>query len=94
MPILIQLVVVLDRLIQIYLIVLFVYVISSWFPQLRYSALGQKLAQLSEPYLRLFHGIIPPMGGLDFSPVLAFLALQLAQTLLRTLARPLASSMG
>lgn len=94
MSILIQLVFVLDRLIQIYMIVLFVYVISSWFPQLRDSALGQMLARLSEPYLRLFHGVVPLVGGLDFSPVLAFLALQLAQFLLLTLARSLVRFMG
>ena len=94
MPILIQLVLVLDRLIQIYMIVLFVYVISSWFPQLRHSALGRILAQLSEPYLRLFHGIFPLVGGLDFSPLLAFLALQLTQGLLLILGRSVVRSMA
>lgn len=89
MPILIQLVLVLNQLIDIYLLVLFVYVISSWFPQLRNSALGNILGQLSEPFLSLFHNILPPIGGLDFSPMLAFLALKLGQYLLATLASSL-----
>lgn len=28
-----------------------------------------------DPYLNIFRGIIPPLGGLDLSPILAFLVL-------------------
>jgi YggT family protein len=37
---------------------------------------------LTDPYLNAFRGLIPPLGGLDLSAILAFLALQLIQTLL------------
>lgn len=30
---------------------------------------------LCDPYLNIFRGIIPPLGGLDLSPILAFLVL-------------------
>lgn len=30
---------------------------------------------LCDPYLNIFRGLIPPLGGLDLSPVLAFLVL-------------------
>ena len=33
------------------------------------------------PWLNLFGRIIPPMGGIDFSPVVAIIALQLVQRL-------------
>lgn len=33
------------------------------------------LRSLCEPFLSLFRRIIPPMGGIDFSPVIAVLAL-------------------
>lgn len=36
--------------------------------------------QITDPYLNLFRGIIPPIFGLDFSPILAFVTLNLLQT--------------
>ena len=30
---------------------------------------------ICDPYLNLFRGIIPPVGGIDFSPILAFVVL-------------------
>ncbi len=35
------------------------------------------LRDVCEPFLRIFRGIIPSLGGLDFSPIIAFIALQL-----------------
>ncbi len=35
------------------------------------------LRDVCEPFLRIFRGIIPSFGGLDFSPIIAFIALQL-----------------
>jgi uncharacterized protein YggT (Ycf19 family) len=34
------------------------------------------LREVCEPFLRLFRRVIPPLGGLDFSPLLAIIALQ------------------
>jgi YggT family protein len=34
------------------------------------------LRDVVEPYLRIFRGILPSFGGLDFSPVIAIIALQ------------------
>lgn len=37
---------------------------------------------LCDPYLNLFRGIIPPLGGtLDFSPILAFVLLSVSISL-------------
>jgi YggT family protein len=35
------------------------------------------LREVCEPYLRLFRRLIPSFGGLDFSPILAILVLQI-----------------
>ncbi len=35
------------------------------------------LRDVVEPYLRIFRGILPSFGGLDFSPILAIIALQI-----------------
>ncbi|MCM1984237.1 YggT family protein [Lyngbya confervoides] len=69
--------------IQIYLILLFIRVLLSWFPNIDWSkAPFSILSQLTDPYLNLFRSLIPPLGGIDFSPILAFLALQLLVQLL------------
>ncbi|MDZ7960664.1 MAG: YggT family protein [Aulosira sp. DedQUE10] len=64
--------------IQIYTVLLIVRVLLTWFPNIDfYSQPFAALAQITDPYLNLFRSIIPPLGGMDFSPILAFLALQL-----------------
>lgn len=72
----------LNRLVGLYGFLLILYLLSSWIPQLRHSRVGEILAQVSEPYLRLFRGIIPLFGGMDFSPILAFIVLRLIQGIL------------
>lgn len=68
---------------NIYLILLLVRVLLTWFPSVD---MGRPpfsiLSQLTDPYLNLFRNIIPPLGGMDFSPILAFFALQIAAGLL------------
>ncbi|MFS8893544.1 YggT family protein [Synechococcus sp. O70.1] len=65
--------------IVIYNALLIVRILLSWFPQLNWSnPILSVLSQLTDPYLNLFRGIIPPIGGLDFSPWLAFLLLSFA----------------
>jgi len=75
--------------IQIYTVLLIVRVLLTWFPNIDfYSQPFAALAQITDPYLNLFRSIIPPLGGMDFSPILAFLVLQLAgDWLLPTLQR-------
>ena len=49
----------------------------SWWPQAP-QAIVQPLATLTDPYLNLFRGLIPPLGGtIDLSPILAFVTLDL-----------------
>ncbi|KAL6775723.1 CPLD8 [Auxenochlorella protothecoides x Auxenochlorella symbiontica] len=50
-------------------------ILLTWFPQAP-EAISRPLATVCDPYLNLFRGIIPPLGGtLDLSPILAFVAL-------------------
>lgn len=62
----------------IYQYTIFVYVLMSWFPNFRGSSLHRFLYSVVEPYLGRFRRIIPPMGGLDFSPLIGFLLLSFA----------------
>ena len=74
---------VLGQTISIYTLVLLVRVLLSWFPNLDWSnPILTSVSSITDPYLNAFRGLIPPLGGLDLSAILAFLTLQLLQTLL------------
>ncbi|MFD1849132.1 YggT family protein [Oceanobacillus bengalensis] len=57
-----------------------VYIFMSWFPGARESSFGEMLGKICEPYLDMFRKFIPPLGMIDFSPIIAIFVLQLAKT--------------
>ena len=63
----------------IYQIVLFIYILMSWVPQAKDSPIGMLIEKIVEPYLSIFRRFIPPIGMIDFSPIVAFIALQLVK---------------
>ena len=74
---------VLSRTLEIYSLILLVRVLLSWFPNLDWSnPVLSSVSSITDPYLNAFRGLIPPLGGLDLSAIIAFLALSLAQQLL------------
>jgi YggT family protein len=74
---------VLARTLEIYSLILLVRVLLSWFPNLDWgNPLLSTVSSITDPYLNAFRGLIPPIGGLDLSAILAFLALNLGQQLL------------
>ncbi|EZH67167.1 MULTISPECIES: YggT family protein [Geomicrobium] len=64
---------------SLYQIAVIIYVLSSWLPGLRESGFGQALATIVEPYLEPFRRIIPNLGMIDISPIVALIALALAR---------------
>ncbi|HEY9808391.1 MAG TPA: YggT family protein [Halomicronema sp.] len=67
----------------IYNVLLVVRILLSWFPNIDFSNPPFSiLSQLTDPYLNLFRSLIPPIGGLDFSPFLAFILLNVLQSVL------------
>lgn len=69
--------------IQIYMYLIIIRVLLTWFPNIDfYKQPFAALSQLTDPYLNLFRSVIPPLGGIDISPILAILLLQLAGGLL------------
>ncbi|WNR46455.1 YggT family protein [Paenibacillus roseipurpureus] len=67
---------VLSLLKEIYYFMIIGYLILSWFPNARDSFVGGLLAKLVEPYLAPFRKIIPSIGFIDLSPIVALIALQ------------------
>lgn len=63
--------------IQLYTYAIIGYILMSWIPALQESAFGRFLAKIVEPYLNIFKRIIPPLGMIDFSPIIALIALRL-----------------
>lgn len=55
---------------------LIVYALLSWFPNAAQSRLGQWVRFLAEPILKPFRALPLQIGGLDFTVVVAILALQ------------------
>ena len=62
----------------LYTVTLFVYVLLSWFGQRGANPMAYVLGELVEPLLRPIRRLLPPIGGLDLSPLLVILLLQAA----------------
>jgi YggT family protein len=78
---------VLSTFIQIYSALLIIRILLTWFPNVNmYNQPFLALTQITDPYLNLFRSIIPPLGGMDFSPMLAFIVLNLVSSFLGALA--------
>jgi len=61
-----------------YMYAIIIYIFMSWFPGARESSFGRLLARICEPYLEQFRKIIPPLGMIDFSPLVALIVLRFA----------------
>ena len=68
--------------VNVYLLLLFVRVLISWFPNMSGNAIVGGIASITDPYLNIFRGVIPPIGGIDLSALLAFVTLNLLRGLL------------
>ncbi|MEY3757194.1 MAG: hypothetical protein RLZZ263_348 [Cyanobacteriota bacterium] len=74
---------VLKSTLEIYTLILLVRVLLSWFPNLDWgNPVLATVSSITDPYLNAFRGLIPPIGGLDLSAILAFVALNLIQQLI------------
>lgn len=84
----------LSTFLQIYLVLMIFRVLLSWFPNINwYDPPFSILSQLTDPYLNLFRSIIPPLGGIDFSPMIAFFVLQFGSQILLGLLTSLQTSL-
>ncbi len=57
-------------------------ILLSWIPMSQDNAIIRLLNQITEPILAPARRIIPPMGGIDFSPMIVLLLLYMVQRLL------------
>jgi YggT family protein len=85
-----------QALFTVYLILIFIRILLSWVPRLPYNpvlhAVVSFVHDVTDPYLRLFRRVLPPVGGsgfaLDLSPIIAIIVLYVAQAIIVGLIRP------
>ena len=69
--------------IQIYYYLMWITILFSWFPNIdRTNPIVANIYAITEPYLNIFRGIIPPIGMIDISPIFAIFSLNLIQKLI------------
>ncbi len=68
---------------NIYLLLIFVRILLTWFPTVDWmNQIASFLSPITDPYLNVFRSFIPPLGGMDLSPILAIIVLQVVANLL------------
>jgi YggT family protein len=78
-----------NALFLVYMILLFARILLSWIPRIPYnpvlSTVINFITEVTDPYLRIFRRVIPPVGGggfaLDLSPIIAIFVLIIARGL-------------
>lgn len=68
---------------NIYFVAILASIILSWVAPGAHHPAAQLLHQLVEPVMAPFRRLMPNMGGLDLSPILVFLVINVIQVLLR-----------
>lgn len=66
----------------VFTLILMARLLGSWFPQFQHTRFYRFLCHYSDPYLNIFRRIIPPLGMIDFSPVIALIALQILEKII------------
>jgi YggT family protein len=73
----------LSNFLQIYALLLIIRILLTWFPTVDWmNQLAGFLSPITDPYLDIFRSFIPPVGGMDFSPMLAILVIQILSSLI------------
>lgn len=66
---------------QIFSFLILIRVLLSWLPMSRSSSIANFIYSATEPILEPIRRILPPLGGLDFSPLVAMVLLQVISSL-------------
>lgn len=69
----------LSMILDVYFYAVIASVIVSWIAPNSYHPAPQLINQLTEPLFKVARKVIPPIGGLDLSPILIFLVIQVVQ---------------
>ncbi|MFH0703138.1 MAG: YggT family protein [bacterium] len=77
-----------SQLFQLMQLILIVRILLSWFPNIDWWKQPFKfLHAISEPILAPFRRMVPSLGGLDISPIFAFIFLEILQSVVLNIAK-------
>ena len=72
-----------DRIFDLIFLVLFISILLTWFPQVKWhNEPFRSLKAFSEIFLAPFRKLIPPLGMIDISPIIAFLCLSVLRSVI------------
>lgn len=71
-----------------YSLLIIIRIFLTWIPTIDWEKQPVKaIREVTDAYLDIFRRVIPPFGGLDFSPIIAIIVLQIIQTIVVSLVR-------
>ncbi|MBP1761364.1 MAG: hypothetical protein H6Q64_906 [Firmicutes bacterium] len=70
---------------EVYTFLIIAEVLMSWVPHDRYHPVFRFIEEVTEPVLRPFRRLIPVVGGIDFSPIVALMAVELVRRVILSL---------
>lgn len=71
---------VINNIFYFYYLLIILRIFLTWIPTIDWQQQPIKaIREVTDLYLDLFRRIIPPAGGIDFSPIIALIALQIIQ---------------
>ena len=68
---------IIDLFFWVYMLMLFARILGSWVPELQGLKIMEFIGFCTDPYLNIFKKVIPPLGMIDISPIVAFLCLSI-----------------
>ena len=72
-----------NQIFYFYGILILIRIFLTWIPTIDWDAQPMKaLRTITDVYLDLFRRIVPPFEGLDFSPIIAIIVLQILQVII------------
>jgi len=70
------------KLFDLYFLIIILRCFISFFPRIdTYKQPFKFVTEITDPYLDIFRRFIPPVNGLDFSPIVAVIVLQILEIL-------------
>ena len=78
-------VMILDLVLKIYFWSLIIMIVASWIAPGSGNPALMLINQIVEPIMQPFRKVLPPMGGLDLSPIFAFLVIQILDIVVKGL---------
>lgn len=77
---------IINNLFQLYNILILLRVFLTWVPNIDWNQQPLKtVREITDLYLNIFRRFIPPVNGIDFSPILAIIVLQILQAIITNL---------